>query len=146
MTWNTTLLALALTPAFLTSVPRPTATPHVPPAAGAPAEKAAPASLAGALEDFVARVEADDVDKAAAWAGGEPAAGRVKAQWEALKRNHKTYDYRKWIDGRVAGGAAANAVGDGKTFTVGGHEFGHLHLVWSKTDAGWRVSDVWLCR
>ena len=140
MTRNLTLIVLAfafLTPARLSAVtPVPANEPTM----------AATTSLAAALEDWITRLEKDDAGKAAEWAADEATAKEVKAQWDAMKRNHKAHDYRKWIDGRAKGVPAAKAAGDAKSFTVGGHEFGHLHVGWAKTDRGWRISKVWMCR
>ena len=140
MTLNLTLMVLAfafLAPARLSAVtPVPADEPT----------KVAATPLAAALEDWIARLEKDDAGKAAEWAADESTAKEVKAQWDAMKRNHKAHDYRKWIDGRAKGVAAAKAVGDAKSFTVGGHEFGHLYVDWAKSDRGWRISGVRMCR
>ena len=140
MTLNLTLMVLAfafLAPARLSAVtPVPADEPT----------KVAATPLAAALEDWIARLEKDDAGKAAEWAADESTAKEVKAEWDALKRHHKEHDYRKWIDGRAKGVTPANAIGDAKSFTVGGHAFGHLHVFWSKTHRGWRVSKIWMCR
>lgn len=140
MTRNLTLIALAL--ALLAPV-------HLLATAPTPASgpgKAVATDLPAALEEWVKLLEKDDAGKAAAWAADEATAKEVKAQWDAMRRNHKAHDYRKWVNGQGPGIPAAKAVGDAKSFTVGGHEFGHLHVDWSKTDRGWRITKVWLCR
>jgi hypothetical protein len=116
------------------------------PAASAPEPKAT--SLSGAIKDWATLLEKDDAAAAAErWAGGDEAAKSLKEHWARLRECHKQYDYRKWIDGKQeAGGAAAANIGDATQFTVGGHSYGHLHTTWTKTDKGWRVSNVWMCR
>ena len=39
----------------------------------------------------------------------------------------------------------ATKVGEGTKFKLGGHDYGHTHVDWEKTDAGWRVAAVWIC-
>lgn len=46
----------------------------------------------------------------------------------------------------MASRAGPAGVGDAKTFTVGGHAFGHLHTRWVKTADGWRIERVFACR
>ena len=146
MSRNPILIALSLAllaPAHLSAA---APTPASEPTKAVAAAAAAAADLAGALEEWVKLLEKNDAEKAAGWAADEATAKEVKAQWDAMKRNHKAHDYRKWIDGRAKGVAAAKAVGDAKSFTVGGHEFGHLYVDWAKSDRGWRISGVRMCR
>jgi hypothetical protein len=115
-------------------------------AAAAPAPKSD--SLSGAIEDWIVLLEKDDATAAAGrWSGGDEAAKALQDHWARLRECHKRYDYRKWLDGKHdAGDAGAADIGDATKFTVGGHAYGHLHTNWTKTDKGWRISGVWMCR
>ena len=113
-----------------------------------PAPNPNPPTLSSAIEDWIVLLERDDARVAAErWAANDETAKAIKDQWGRLRECHKQYDYRKWLDGRhEPGGAGAAKIGDGTKFTVGGHSFGHLHTNWEKTDKGWRVTRVWMCR
>jgi hypothetical protein len=111
-------------------------------AAAGPSDRS---SLPVALEDWVSLIEKDDVKSAGGrWAKDEKAAAQIRGHWPMIRRAHQAHDYRKWFDGKGRGDAAD--VGDANQFKLGGHEFGHVHVDWEKTDAGWRVAAVWICR
>ena len=112
------------------------------------AEKNAPDPLADALEDWIVLVEKDDAKTAAErWASSAESAKAMAEKWPQLKQCHKEYNYRAWLDASPpAEGTGARQIGDAARFTVGGHSFGHLHVVWRKSTAGWRVADVFMCR
>ena len=104
-------------------------------------EPKSPPSLAAALEDWIVLLEKDDLKTARdRWAGGAEAAEAMAREWKQLKACHKEFNYRTWID------RAAPAGADPTRFTVGGHEYGHRHVIWHKTDKGWRVGEIQLCR
>lgn len=107
-----------------------------------------PATLADALEDWVRLLEKDDVKTAAQrWAADAEAAKVLAERWPQLKECHKDHNYRAWLDTPPQSkGPGAKQIGDATEFTVGGHSFGHHHVVWKKTDAGWRIANVWMCR
>lgn len=104
------------------------------------------ASLAEALQDWISLLEKDDLPTATdRWAKDGQAGATMKQQWANLKECHKKFDYRGWIDGKGESGGAKQ-IGDGKNFKVGGHDFGHTHIDWERTDAGWRIAKAWICR
>ena len=108
-----------------------------------------PPTLAQSLEDWIVLLEKDDLKTARdSWAAGPEAADALSQQWTQLRQCHKDHNYRAWLDKRpgAEGGAGAKEVGEATQFTVGGHEFGHLHVDWQKTDKGWRIGKVWMCR
>jgi hypothetical protein len=39
----------------------------------------------------------------------------------------------------------AEMIGNKTGFRVGGHLFGHLHVLWKKTPQGWRIATVLQC-
>ncbi len=98
--------------------------------------------LAEALRDWIGLIEADDAKAASTrWAKDKAASRAMRGAWggpSGIKRAHKTYNYRKWLE-------RAKAVGTARTFKVGGHEFGHLHIDWEKTADGWRIARVSHC-
>ena len=118
------------------------------PASGSETPRDAQPSLSEALENWVALLEQDDVKTPAKrWAADEQAAKALEQHWPQLKQCHQDYNYRTWIDGDPhTGRPGARRVGDATKFTVGGHEFGHLHVNWVKRDNGWRIAGVWMCR
>lgn len=73
------------------------------------------------------------------------AAKSLKEAWRDLRDRHHRFNYRTWITDE-ARPEAADRIGDATTFTLGGHEFGHLHVQWARTDAGWRIGRVFYCR
>jgi hypothetical protein len=104
-------------------------------------------ALSDAVGQWIKSVEKDDLKSARQWAAGPDAAAKLDQLWPRLRECHKQYDYRRWIDGPPEGGGpGAKAVGDATTFTVGGHSFGHVHVKWEKSDAGWKIADVFMCR
>lgn len=106
-----------------------------------------PPSLADSLEVWVTRLEKDDLKAATDFARDAGAARAVRDRWDQLKKCHADYDYRRWLDANPeTKGAGARRIGDATEFTVGGHAYGHVHVRWEKTDGGWKVADVWLCR
>lgn len=118
-------------------------------AAASRSETKSPPALGAALEDWIVLLEKDDLKAARdRWAAGAEAADALTEHWPQLKQCHKAHDYRAWLDKRpgTEGGASADRVGDATRFTVGGHDYGHLHVTWQKTDKGWRVGKVWMCR
>ncbi len=103
-------------------------------------------SLAAALRDWITLLEKDDLKTASdRWAKDDQAAATIKQWWVALKDCHSKFDYKNWLDGQGQGGGAKQ-IGDAKTFEVGGHDFDHMHVDWQKTDSGWRIAKVWICR
>jgi hypothetical protein len=123
-------LVVALVPAFTSSAVAP--------------ERA---SLADSLEDWVSRVEKDDPDGAARFARDADAARAMRERWELLKKCHADHNYRRWLDADPdTKGPGARRVQDGTRFTVGGHEYGHVHVRWDKAEDRWAIADVWLCR
>ena len=108
------------------------------------------ATLAEAIEDWVALLELDSAEAAdragERWAKGDAAAEDLKRLWPELRERHAEFDYRTWIKGEKDRPAAADIADDADAFTVGGHEFGHLHTRWAKTADGWRVERVFMCR
>jgi hypothetical protein len=99
------------------------------------------ATLAAAIEDWIGALEADDQAGASArWASGEEATKSLKTFWAGLRKANEKFGYRKWIE------RGANQIGDAKVFGVGGHSYDHLHIDWAKTDDGWRIARVWMCR
>jgi hypothetical protein len=109
------------------------------------------ASLADALTDWIALLEKDDSKTATARWATNAAVGKVTAEWKALRECHKQHDYRRWIEnssdepttGLIPGGA--RRIGKDTTFRVGGHGFGHLHIMWEKTHSGWRIVSILEC-
>ena len=101
------------------------------------------ATLSEAVADWVNSLERDEPKSAERWLADEKARKSMGPFWGSLRELHKQYDYRSWLEKRPVN---AKGIGDEKRFTVGGHEFGHLHVVWAKTDAGWRIQDVFMCR
>ena len=98
------------------------------------------ASLAAGLEAWIVLLEADDVEAAQRrWAKDAAASEGMKQWWAKLRDCHKQYDYRKWLE-------KAKQIGDATQFKVGGHDYGHMHVDWEKTDEGWRIAKVWICR
>jgi hypothetical protein len=119
----------------------------VAPCAAGAADVGQKAPLSDALGQWIKFVENDELKSARQWAAGPDAAGKIEQLWPRLRECHKDYDYRRWIDGPPEGaGPGAKAVGDATTFTLGGHLFGHLHVKWEKSEAGWTIADVFLCR
>jgi hypothetical protein len=114
-----------------------------------PAVEPRTASLADAVSDWVGLLELDFANAPAAaarrWAKDGKAADELRQLWPDLQKRHAKYDYHKWATGehRPANDPVA---GDAQSFTVGGHEYGHLHTRWVKTDAGWRIESVFMCR
>lgn len=98
-----------------------------------------PATLAETLDDFIAALETDSVKAPVKFAKDEKSAKALQENWDALKKAHEAHDYRKWL-------AAAKTVEKEATFTVGGHEYDHLHVEWVKMDGGWKLGGVRLCR
>lgn len=45
----------------------------------------------------------------------------------------------KWME-------AAEKVTDDQKFLIGGHNYNHMHVTWEKTDAGWKIGNVMMCR
>jgi hypothetical protein len=116
------------------------------PTARCAAEKSK-ASLPEALEHWIKLVEQDDLKAAKQWAANPEAEKKLEQTWPQVRQCHKEYDYRRWIERQPeGGGAGAKGVGDATSFTVGGHSFGHVHVKWEKSDAGWRIADVFMCR
>lgn len=107
------------------------------------------ATLADAVGDWVGLLELDFPDAPATaarrWARDDEAGRDLRRLWPDLADRHARYDYRTWITG-AGRPAAATAVGDSTTFAVGGHDYGHLHTEWVKTDVGWRIARVYFCR
>lgn len=114
-----------------------------------PAADPRTAGPAEAVADWVDLLESDNPDAPATaarrWAKDGAAADQVRQFWSDLQARHAKYDYRKWATGdhRPAG---TPETGDAVKFTVGGHDYGHLHTRWVKTDAGWRIESVFVCR
>lgn len=100
---------------------------------------AAPAGLGKVLKDFIAQLETDSVKAPAKYAKDEKTAKLMQEHWEAMKKAHEKHDYRKWIE-------SAQKVEDETKFVVGGHEYSHLHVEWTKDQAGWKLSGIWFCR
>jgi len=101
------------------------------------------AALSEAVADWVNSLEKDEPKPAERWLADEKARKSMGQFWGSLREVHKQYDYRSWLEKRPVN---AKGIADEKRFTVGGHEFGHLHVVWARTDAGWRIHDVFMCR
>jgi hypothetical protein len=98
------------------------------------------ATLAQALEDWIVLLEASDVETAQQrWARDSTAMEGMKRWWARLEECHKQHNYRKWLE-------AARQIGDATEFKVGGHDYGHMHVDWKKTEQGWRIANVWICR
>jgi len=98
------------------------------------------AALVDAIKDWVLLLEADNLAEASQrWCNNEDAAQQMEKFWPNLKNCHQQFDYRTWTD-------QAGKVGNSTTFTVGGHDAGHMHTVWSLTAAGWRIGEVFICR
>jgi hypothetical protein len=91
-------------------------------------------------------VEKDDLKSARQFAATPDAAAKLEKVWPQVRQCHKQFDYRRWIERVPDGGEGAKGVGDATAFTVGGHSFGHVHVKWERSDAGWRIADVFLCR
>jgi hypothetical protein len=109
--------------------------------ASAPSTQAAidpqKATLAEALESWISLLEAGQQDQAAKlWASNAPVASQMSDLWKITLAAHKKYDYRKW---------SPKVKGDEVKFKVGGHEFGHLHILWIKTESGWRIQAFLQC-
>jgi len=114
-------------------------------AAGGVAKESGKADLAATLDAWIVVVEKDDAKGAAERFGkDEKAAAQVREHWAMVRRAHSAHDYRKLFDGM--GEEDATKVGEGAKFKLGGHEYGHTHVDWEKTDKGWRVAAVWICR
>ena len=114
--------------------------------ASQPAIEPKAANLAEAIEDWIVLLEKNDLNTAnARWARDPDAAGTMQTQWDRLRAGHQQYNYRKWLDarGRQPG---AKQIGAARKFAVGGHTYDYLNIDWEKTDAGWRISNVWMCR
>lgn len=135
----TVLVAVVLAASVLVTADpgsQPSTQPSTKPAT-APADPKT-ATLPAAIGEFVALLEKGDKDAVLErWAYGEKASADVQDSWDAMKKAHEKFNYRKWID------KAADAV---DKYTVGGHGADHLHVVWTKTDEGWRISEVQHCR
>jgi hypothetical protein len=102
--------------------------------------------LADALADWITLVEKDNAAAASSrWAADPEARDQMTRLWTDLRDRSGRYQYRNWLTGEAGVPSAANA-GGGKDFTVGGHDFGHLHVNWAKTDQGWRFKSVFACR
>jgi beta-lactamase regulating signal transducer with metallopeptidase domain len=110
------------------------------------------ASLADALTDWIALLEKDDAKTATArWVTDAPAQDKMTTNWKALRECHKQHDYRRWLENSsdestaqlVPGGA--KRIGKDTAFRVGGHGFGHLHVMWEKTHSGWRIASILEC-
>ena len=107
------------------------------------------AQLGIAVQDFVALLEQDDAGPGVAtaaerWAKDDDAAKQIKENWDRLKEAHAEFNYRRWVNEEPFG--AKYLPKETKSFTVGGHEFCHLHTQWEKTPDGWRVARVFMCR
>jgi len=97
-------------------------------------------TLDQALEAWIVLLEANDLETARKrWGKDAVARESMKQWWANLGDCHKKYDYRKWLD-------RAKQIGDAAKFKVGGHSFGHMHVDWEKTEQGWRIGKVWMCR
>jgi hypothetical protein len=101
------------------------------------------ATLAEAVADWVGLLEKDEPKAAERWLAGEKARESMGRFWGSLRELHEQHDYRSWLEKQPVN---AKGIGSEKRFTVGGHEFGHLHVVWVKARAGWRIEDVLMCR
>jgi hypothetical protein len=111
----------------------------------------ATATLAEAVGDWIDLLELDDArasQRAAdRWAADEQAAKDLRRLWSQSQDRHATFDYRTWIKGGTDRPTPqAEEIGDADTFTVGGHDFGHLHTRWRKTAKGWRIARAFECR
>jgi len=106
------------------------------------------AKLAEALAGWIALLENDQPKTALLrWAKDEAVDQSLTKTWARLRRLHKHYDYRSWIDSTMGrNSVSAKGIGDAKKFTVGGHDFGYAHIDWQKTTVGWRIARVWTCR
>jgi len=104
-------------------------------------------SLDVTLDRWITLVEKDDLKAAKQFAVNPDVATKLETMWPQVRECHKQYDYRRWLE-KVpeGGGAGAKGVGDATSFTVGGHSFGHVHVKWEKSDGGWRIADVFMCR
>jgi hypothetical protein len=104
------------------------------------------ASLAAGLEDWIVLMEKDDANLAASrWTKDAQTAKDLKQYWASLRECHKNFNYRNWLDKQGEGGGATK-IADARSFKVGGHDFGHMHIHWEKTANGWRIGRVWMCR
>lgn len=110
------------------------------------------ASLAAALEDWIQLLEDEDLKTAnARWAKDEAAADEIAENWTGLGECHEQHDYRKWMKNNSGDGSrqlspgGAEMIGNKTGFRVGGHLFGHLHVLWKKTPQGWRIATVLQC-
>lgn len=111
-----------------------------------PARAAVPApavenkALPAAVEAWVSLLEKDQATEAAkTCVADEKAAEQMTRYWKNLKGAHAKHDYRKWLE-------QAATTPDDQSFTIGGHSYAHMHVVWSKTDKGWRITNVFMCR
>jgi hypothetical protein len=95
-------------------------------------------TLPQALGDFVQLLQADDLKSASEkWARPDAKLGDF---WKNLRECHAKYDYNNWVTGQH------KPQGDEMNFKVGGHSYGHMHIDWEKTNDGWRIVKVWICR
>jgi hypothetical protein len=118
---------------------------HEPAVAGATQSQR---TSAQSLDEWITLLEKDDVATAAKrWARDTEAADAMRQYWTRLKECHRKYDYRARLDNQPgANDPGAPRVGDATQFTVGGHDYGHLHVAWERGDAGWRIASVRECR
>ena len=108
------------------------------------------ASLATAVADWITLLEKSDLKTATArWAADDNAAKSLAQEWDSLQKLHKEHDYRRWLkksDNTPNPAPTADQITDATHFKVGGHAYGHRHIEWIKTNTGWRIANVWLCR
>jgi hypothetical protein len=141
MSYRTVVNTVAICVLFVCSSAKAVSPPEAAPAADAKSP------LVSAVTDWIAALEEDGDGHAAIkrFAANETAVKQMTELWSELKTAHKKFDYRRWIDG-LDGGKGAKAVGDARTFHVGGHSYNHVHIEWARMGDDWRVSKVWLCR
>ena len=96
-------------------------------------------ALADTLGDWIAQLETDGVKAPIKFARDEKSAKAMQEHWEAMKKAHEKHDYRKWLD-------AAKKVEEETKFVVGGHDYSHLHVEWTKDETGWKLSGISFCR
>ena len=106
------------------------------------------ATLAEAITDFGEAVQKGDLKRAQRWTRDPK---ELAEYWEYVRAQHKKFGYETWIKharqleirpGDVEGAPKKAS----NRFTIGGHDYDHLHIVWEKREGGWRISSLITCK
>ncbi len=98
--------------------------------------KAPSPPLPNLVKSITETFEASDYEAFCRLVDGE---SPTKEMFRSLVAQNKYLDYNELFKRQYA-------QADKETFTLGGHEYGHLHMDFVEGDSGWRLAKVWMCR